>query len=34
MDEYIFYVNVGESMSAVMTGLAAANGAQITNPIL
>eukprot|EP00972_Heterocapsa_arctica_P109872 16177041-Heterocapsa_arctica.AAC.1 len=26
MDEYVFYVNVGEGMGAVMKGLAVSNG--------
>ncbi len=31
MDEYIFYVNVGNDMQAVMKGLATANGGAVKN---
>ena len=34
MDEYIFYVNVGESMGAVMRGLAVSNGFIAKNKLL
>ena len=34
MEEYAFYVNVGEGMKAVMRGLAAANGGPQHNSLL
>ena len=34
MDEYVFYINVGEGMAAVMKGLAMSNGMVVTNAFL
>ena len=34
MDEYVFYINVGEGMAAVTKGLAMSNGMVVTNAFL
>ena len=34
MAEYVFYVNLGDSMESVMQGLAAANGGSVRNSLL
>ena len=34
MDEYVFYVNVGQGMVDVMKGLAYANGGVVNNDLL
>ena len=34
MDEYMFYINYGTSMSVVMEGLGAANGGAVRNKLL
>ena len=34
MNEYIFYINIGDSMSAVLGGLAVSNGGAVVNRVL